>query len=659
MTGSASTNDLDTLLHRLDPQASLAQRHIWMLDVFSWIRGDASSPTAATERVEQFLDAVEARPEIYERLREWWLVFGRTVDLTSLLAEHGIPTRGAFLSELVERLRRKLLPGTPETTDASSLMRLALPEESDAAWIQQLDIGLLGRIGKLAPQDLIDGAPRWQHRILDAVTFCASQVVATGFSAELRAGMSESVRASESFHALMPDLDALREEVVRQPRNPEALQAAFIALRNRLEACRAAAGSVYAHLDDNGISVGLVFKLRQLRARLVRIRDLLDCLLSDQHQRAIAHLLARLVAAGGEPSSIRSLISNSSSLLAAKVAERSAEVGEHYITRNRPEYRGMLLSAAGGGFITAFTVMLKFGWLALALALTAFWTGFGVGVLYALSFIVIQFAHATLATKQPAMTAPAMAARLKDLDSAGAIDSFVDEVANLVRSQVAAVVGNVFLVAPTALLLHVLLARVFGVQVIDEHHAHEILHSLRIYGTLVPMAAATGVVLFASSLVAGWTENFFVLHRIDSAIRYNPRITATLGVARAQRWARFLRAHISGLAANISLGMMMGLVPVTMAFFGVPLETPHVTLSTGQIAVAAATIGPEVLKSSLLWWSVAAIPVIGLLNVGVSFFCAFRLALRAHNVSRVDRARIRAAIGARLRTRPMSFLLPE
>ncbi|WP_422823857.1 site-specific recombinase [Variovorax robiniae] len=657
MNRLAATNDLDALLHRLDPQASLAQRHIWLIDLFDWIRGDGSSPQLAGERVGQILDAVEARPEIHERLRAWWLVFGRTVDLTSWLAEHGIPSRGAFLSEVVERLHHRFLPGTPETTDASSLMRLALPRDSDAAWIQQLDIDVLGRIGKLASQDLVEGLPRWQHSVLDAITFCASQVVATGFSAELRAGMSGSLRESEPFHQLMPDLDALREELVRQPRDPETLQAAFLAFRNRLEACRAAANAVYTHLDDNGISVELVFKLRQLRARLVRIRDLLDCLLSEQHQRTMAQLVARLVLAGGERNSIRQLIANNSSLLAAKVVERSAEVGEHYITRDRAEYRGMLLSAAGGGFITGFTVLLKFGWL--ALALTAFWTGFGVGVLYALSFIVIQFTHATLATKQPAMTAPAMAAKLKDLDSAGAVESFVDEVANLVCSQVAAVLGNVFLVAPTALLLYLLLVWVFGIHAIDEHHAHETLHSLRLYGPLVPMAAATGVVLFASSLIAGWAENFFVLHRIDSAIRYNPRITRALGVARAQRWAGFLRTHVSGLAANISLGMMMGLVPVVTAFFGLPLEVPHVTLSTGQIAVAAATIGPEVLKSSLLWWSVAAIPMLGLLNVGVSFFCAFRVALRAHNVSGMDRARIRAAVRSRLCRRPMSFLLPE
>jgi site-specific recombinase len=93
-------------------------------------------------------------------------------------------------------------------------------------------------------------------------------------------------------------------------------------------------------------------------------------------------------------------------------------------------------------------------------------------------------------------------------------------------------------------------------------------------------------------------------------------------------------------------------------FFGLPIEVPHVTLSTGLIVVAAATLGPSVLASSLLWWSVAAIPVLGLLNLGVSFYFAVRLGIRAHNVSRVDRARLGAAIGARLRRHPLTFLLP-
>ena len=66
------------------------------------------------------------------------------------------------------------------------------------------------------------------------------------------------------------------------------------------------------------------------------------------------------------------------------------------------------------------------------------------------------------------------------------------------------------------------------------------LESLTLLGPTAFYAAFTGVLLFASSLIAGWAENWFVLHRLDSAIAWNPRIVARLGQARAQRWAAVL-----------------------------------------------------------------------------------------------------------------------
>jgi site-specific recombinase len=69
-------------------------------------------------------------------------------------------------------------------------------------------------------------------------------------------------------------------------------------------------------------------------------------------------------------------------------------------------------------------------------------------------------------------------------------------------------------------------------------------------------------------------------------LRWNPRFTRALGTERARRWSKWLRANISGLAANISLGLMLGLVPAFTGFFGLELEVRHVTLSTGQVAAA-------------------------------------------------------------------------
>jgi len=647
--------DLASLLAALDPQADLAQRHLWLVDLLQWVRGGQASVPASLERVRLFLDAAEAQPDCQLRLRAWWAALVDTVDMTTLLADFGFAPRTALVSEVAERLRRKLLPSSPETIDASELFSLALPTAFDAQWLAALQEPELQRLAALLSENS-GHSTLWQKILLDAITYCAGQILSTGFSPELRLRMSEAAREAQPFHALIRDVEGLRVEVLHGLRTRERLDEAAQRLRARLEACRAAAATVYPHFEDNGISVGLVFLLRQLRERILRVRALLDCVLSPTPATSAAQLLAQLVLVGQERRSLRVLLAANSSLLAAKVAERSAETGEHYITRTAAEYRAMLAKAAGGGAVMAFTTLLKFA--LYGLALSAFWGGFWAGVNYAASFVLIQLLHFTVATKQPAMTAPAMAARLKELDAGGAVESFVDEVTHLVRSQVAAVLGNVLVVFPAVLGLSLLFARASGTPAISPETAEHVLESLHLLGPSVLFAAFTGVLLFTSSIIAGWVENWFVLHRLDSALRYNPRITLWLGSARAARWALFLRENISGFAANISLGFMLGLVPAFAGFFGLGLDVRHVTLSSGQLGAASATLGLAVLQLPAFWWAMVTLPLLGAFNVAVSFYLAFSLALRARSVSGVDRSRIYTAIRARLRTAPLGFFMP-
>ena len=656
--------DLNALLVALNPHASLAGRHLWLIGLMEWIRGDCSSAELAANQVALLLDTVQAQPALQERLRAWWQVLTDTLDATTLLADYGFAPRAAFLSELGERLRHKLLPRTPETVDAAELFTLLLPRAFDAQWLALLDDATLERIGAAltAPSADPQAITTWQRVVLEAITYCASQIRATGFSPEVRLRMSAPARDAQAFHALAADCDTLRAAYFCYPRDEPRWHQAVAQFKLRLEACRHAAGSVYPHLQEHGISVGLVFALRQLRERVLRTRELLDCLDAPAPAQATARLFIRLLRAGQERGSIRALMTSSMSLLSAKVAERSAEAGEHYISRNRSEYADMLRKAGGGGAATALTTAGKFAVMALGMA--AFWNGFAAGLVYAVSFVFIQLMHWTLATKQPAMTAPAMAAKLKELDSAEAIEEFVDEVAHLVRTQVAAVIGNVGLVAPCVVVISLAMQWLWGKPMISHAQADYVLHSLSLFtpSTLL-FAAFTGVLLFASSLIAGWAENFFVLHRLDSALRFNPRITAFLGAGRAGRWAAFARRNISGFAANISLGFMLGLVPPVLGFLGLGLDVRHVTLSTGQLAAAVAAYGREALATPAVWQGMlacmAALPLIGACNLLMSFFLAFRLALRAHNVGGLDRSRIYRAIRSRLRVQPASFLVPR
>ena len=651
--------DLPQLLRALDPKAELADRHVWLIKLFEWIRGDKTSTQAAVARVQVFIEAVQNQPELQARLQAWWETLIQTVDITPLLADFGFAPRTAFLSELAERLRRKLLPGTPETQDASELFPLVMPTRFDAQWMSALEEPQIAQLTALLSANPARDTRRWHYSLMDAITYCTAQIRATGFAPELRLRMNRASPQARAFHALPADVQELRTVFFQPVRDAEALQAAVQQYRARLDACRQAINSIYAHLEENGISVGMVFRLRQLRARMLRDRELLDSLLSPKPAMAALKLLVRRVATAQESKSIGALISANSTLLSAKMAERSAETGEHYITRNRADYREMLGKAMGGGAVTALTTLLKF--MVVGIGLSAFWSGFWASIAYAASFVLIQLLHLTLATKQPAMTAPAMAAKLKNIDSdesTTTLEDFVDEVTHLVRSQVAAVLGNVFMVVPAVLLVNAVIALALGHPMISNASAQHVLESLTLLGPTLLWAAFTGVVLFASSMIAGWVENWFVLHHMGSAMQHNPRFTAVLGNERAARWSAFMREHISGFASNISLGFMLGLIPAFTGFFGMELELRHVTLSTGQLAAAGASLGLDAFRHAALWWSMASIPLIGALNLGVSFYFAFRLALQAHNVSKLDRARIRSAIWSRWRSHPLSFFIP-
>ncbi len=71
---------------------------------------------------------------------------------------------------------------------------------------------------------------------------------------------------------------------------------------------------------------------------------------------------------------------------------------------------------------------------------------------------------------------------------------------------------------------------------------------------------------------------------------------------------------------------------------------------------AAAAVDGGALRAQGFWWCLGGIVVTGLLNVGVSFWLAFKLAASARGVLDADRRHIGVALRRRLRERPASFL---
>ena len=665
--------DLTALINAADPKASQAERHLWLVRLMEWLRhaqrpaplgtAAASSGPAGPDaeeartplpvvRLRHLLNQVEKNGALRTRVRGLMEVFWHDIDAASLYADLGFGARVSFGSELLGRLQQRVLPGTPETRDLAGLFRL-LFEPADAGWVAHLDTPTLQRaVALFGPAD--EASKRTV--LLNAITILVSAVHSAGYKPSLRQRMDAAVLQDEPFRQLTQAATQLREAVL-QGHEEDALKAAAY-LRALLDACRLAAASVMPHLEQFGVSVNIVFDLDQLRGRTLRIEQLVSCVLTPEPLPEARSLLLELLRVLGEQRGIRALFARHYSLLARQVAERSAETGQHYITRSGEEYRHMLRSAAGGGIAVAGTTFLKFA--IASIGLSAFWGGFFAGVNYATSFVLIMLLHWTLATKQPAMTAPAMAASLPRGGSASdaEVEGFVDRVVQLIRSQMAAIAGNLALCFPLVLAIQLLAKAVFGVPLIGETDAKYVLDSITLLGPTALFAAFTGVLLFASSLMAGWAENWFVLHRLDSAIAWNPRIVARLGAARAQRWSRWWRANISGLAANISLGFMLGMVPPLLGFFGIPLDVRHVTLGSGQLGGALGALGFDLLAQPAFWWCVAGIGVTGFLNLTVSFTLAFRVALRSRGVRVNDRRRIGSALWRRVRGQPLSFVLP-
>ncbi len=647
------TWDLTALLNAADPQAALAERNLWLVRLLEWLRHaprEEGTPRPIV-RLKHLLNVLERHPEHAYKFAGVIAGVWSDVDAVSLFAEVGFAPRMALWHEFLARLRRRVLPATADTRDLAALFELLFGDEADEDWIAAIDDELLGRLSLLfvaAP----DGG--WRVEMQAAITVLISSVHAAGLSGSLRVRMDELLLQDRPFHQLPAAWEAVERAL--QQREDDVLAPLMQFLHALLDRCRAAALTVPEHLEAHGVSVDLMFSVEQLTARLDRIEALLACLVSHEPQRELLRLVAGLVRVVHERRSLRTLFARHYSLLARKVAERSAETGEHYITRSRDEYRDMLKRAAGGGAVIAGTTLLKF--LIALLGFTAFWGGFWAGVNYAASFVLIHLLHWTVATKQPAMTAPAMADKLQHIDRDEGLEGFVDEVTHLVRSQVAGIIGNLALAAPLVLAVQGLCWLAFGAPLVGQKDAAYVLKSLNLLGPSLLFAAFTGTLLFASSLIAGWVENWFVFHRLDSAIAWNPRIVATLGHARAQRWSRWWRANISGLTANISLGLMLGLVPALFGFFGLGLEVRHVTLATGQLAAAVGALGVGVMATWAFWSCVLCIAGIGMLNVGVSFFCAFKVAMRSRSVRLADRKRVYAAIRARLRRKPLSFLVP-
>jgi site-specific recombinase len=679
----SSGHQLDALLAIADQHASYAERSEWLIELAHWIhrRGKVQSqaqplaPEAPADkarslpehtRVRYVLQVLDRNPAWKAHVAGILRALLRESDAISLLCDAGMPVHSAFFGALFGRIESSLIPPAPNRRDLSAIFTLMFTTERDAEWIAALPTDLLTRIHALFDYGVDETEPRAASSLsldlLAALHNLTCQISSTGLSQTVRSRLGNAdVRVAmekQPFYRLtraMLAVEAARQAVA-EGAEPGKLLHEVNYLRLLLDECRIATDNVFAHLYENGVSVDIVFQVERMRMRILRAEHLLDAWMASDDPHAGARLAAELVKANFASQSVSHLIHSNFSLLARKVVEYSADTGEHYIARDRAEYLKMLRMAAGGGLVTVVTVCVKFA--ITGVHLQPMLEGLLAGINYAASFLLMHFLHFSLATKQPAMTAPTIA---RELDGAGTpegVESFVSSVVALIRTQAAAVLGNVMLVFPVCLGVQLLWHAVFHADIISPEKAHATLRSFSLIGPTPFYAALTGVLLWSSSLIAGWADNWFVLHRVADALAYNRRLRMTLGVAGAARLAKFCRSNVAGVVGNITLGLMLGLVPAILTAFAFTFEVRHVTLSAGSIGVALGVLGKDALDLPELWWAVAGVFSMAILNVAVSFALAFQMAVRSRDLRRKEVRPLRGAIWRRVFQRPRDLVWP-
>lgn len=557
--------------------------------------------------------------------------------MVRLLAETGLPSQQSLSKEMLHRVTNRILPRYRSPDNLPDLLlRLNLTEE-DARWIEGLDGVTIERCAALI------GTPR--AMLLRAAQFIAARMASIGTSRAILDLRPVDDLLDSAFLDLPPTVNGVRSAILEGTDVPD--------WQPVITRCRKVLDEISRLIDRRGASTESLYRHELLGAELTRLAVIIHVAL-DTGAMPAREAGRRVVMALATDHSLRAVGHAEAKRLALKITEYTGSTGEHYTVRSRKEWWETLRAGAWGGCVTAFTALVKFGLSALPLA--PVFLGLGLAFNYTVSFWILQIFHFSLSSKQPAMTASAMATSLANK---GDMEQNVELLAAISRSQMAVTLSNVGATVTLALLLDAFVHAATGRWFLSTEAAEHTLHSVNPVHTLtIVFAAVTGMFLWMSSLAAGAASNWSAYRRLPEATREDPRIKRVFGKRFAVWAGDFVEHNLGGMVGYLALGFLLGFVPVLLdRFFGIALEVRHVTL---HAAAAAYGILPlrdaALLTPGDLGWALTGITVIGFFNFTVSAWLALLTAARARDLTYEDRAQLWKALRRAFFAKPSRFL---
>jgi site-specific recombinase len=664
------------ILHKVEESMeALLQRHLQdNVDEITLIAGLISKirPPKSTQDVhaEHMIGALchilGRRPEQRTALRAALLKLLGAHKPVSLYVESGILPSTGFFTELYRRVSHKILPGAIDPHYLKDIFAQIFTHQDDEVWINAVpDARWLELLTALRFDKQVADAilPVPVRSIMDAVLVLSYRISSIGLEPELIRNEPSLEEFASPFLTQNDEAgEYLNQFALAWADNSLAFQNEKH-IRVLLDQCAQIIQRIRRTASRSGTSISLTFLLQRLTQQLERMECLLAILAELREDKTgkrarplYVGLFKTLVSGECHKNDVRQHWRDSIELLALRVTENASRTGEHYITSTRSEYFALLKSAMGAGLVIAFMAMFKL--LIAAQHLPPLTEAILFSMNYGLGFILIHILHFTIATKQPAMTASAIAASISEHGNSRDMENLTGIIAQTMRSQLAAILGNVLVVIPLAMLIAWGIMAATGAHFVATEKAQHLMADIDPFHSLsVFYAAIAGVCLFLSGLIAGHHDNLAVYNRIPQRLKQLPWLKRLLGEIRLSRVADYVENNLGALAGNFYFGCMLGGVAAIGVVFGLPVDIRHITFSSAFLGFSLVGLDFAIDPQQLLIAALG-IALIGLANLMVSFTLALSVAMKARKVTFAHWTILLRSVSRRFWYKPVEFLLP-
>jgi site-specific recombinase len=576
-------------------------------------------------------------------------------DFTDFFIESGIPSKSGFFAEIMSRFRHKLLPSLHDPESLDEVFARVFYKKSDYKWITALSDETWKELFAKIHIGFDPINNRLFHQIINALTVCSYRIAFYGTDTQITHRIGKDTELQTCFLEQNKELLQFMDLLKKGTYDHQCLRHAIVMLNQ----CAESLEIIRRKSMNSGTSLNQNFLLRMLQ-QLVRRALVLSDFMNDSTELGPDKFILffkQSVVHENTKNDILRFISSTLSILSYQIAEHKGRIGEHYITTTRSEYFKFFMSSCGGGFIVSFLVILKI--LLHHAHLAPFWEALSYSLNYAIGFVLIQVTGSALATKQPAMTASAIASSM-DTRKEGGVSLFqlAVMVAKVCRSQTISFAGNLLLVFPFTLLWVYLYERLSGLQLVDQTQAAQMLRDIHPYKSLSFFyAALTGLFLFVSSVISGYVDNQMLYGRIAERLRKRVNVERPGKARRINRLINYLDAHSGSLSGNVVLGFLLGTAGLVGHIFGLPYDIRHITFSTGNMAIGLHALNFSI-GLRLLGWCLLGIFGIGLVNFLVSFLLALYVAIKSRNINIRQYSKLSSILFRYWLKRPLHFIYP-